>query len=67
MSAVHFVSADAPPDDCAVSRACKFLTLTLAKVCGDEVQRVANWHCMTLAWREQSDGIQQQAGCCKYC
>ena len=47
MSAVHFVSADAPPDSCDVSRRCKFFTLTLSKVCSDEVQRVATWHCMT--------------------
>ena len=50
MSAVHFVSADAPPDKCKVSRAAKFLTLTLAKVCSDEVQRVAHWQCMKHGW-----------------
>ena len=47
MSAVHFVSADAPSDSCEVIRRCKFFTLTLLKVCSDKVQRVANWHCMT--------------------
>lgn len=47
MSAVHFVSADAPPDPCDVTHKCKFFTITLSKVCSDEVQRVANWHCIT--------------------
>ncbi len=46
MSAVHFVSATAPSDQCRAAKAAKLLTSTLARTCGDEVQRIANWQCM---------------------
>ncbi len=46
MSAVHFVSATAPSDQCKAAKAAKLLTSTLARTCGDEVQRIANWQCM---------------------
>ncbi len=46
MSAVHFVSATAPSDQCRAAKAAKLLTSTLARTCGAEVQRIANWQCM---------------------
>lgn len=46
MSAVHFVSATAPSDQCKAAKAAKLLTSTLARTCGDEMQRIANWQCM---------------------
>ena len=52
MSAVHFVSATAPPDTSKASVAAKQLSEILARQCGSEVQRVASWQCINHGLEE---------------